>query len=64
MTVTRWEAIIDKMDTSKGVSNTMIQAAMQAEIKELRKALWWAEYRLLEARAQRDEWKAKAKGKA
>lgn len=34
--IKRWEARIDEMDTSKGVSNKMIQAAMQAEIKDLR----------------------------
>lgn len=36
MIVEPWEARIDEMDTTKGVSNKMIQAAMRAEIKELR----------------------------
>lgn len=61
--IERWESRLAKMDTTKGVSNKMIQTAMQAEIDELRKALWWAEYRLIDAREQRDEWKKKAKGK-
>jgi len=34
-----YQARIDAMDTSKGVSNQMIQTAMRAEIKELRKAV-------------------------
>lgn len=62
MTITRWEDRLKAMDTGKGVSNKMIQTAMLSEIDELRKALWWSNYRLIDARAQRDEWKQKAKG--
>lgn len=39
MTIKPWEERLDDLDTSKGVSNKMIQACMLAEIKELRKAL-------------------------
>jgi len=37
--IVRWDKRIDAMDTSKGVSNTMIREAMLGEIKELRKAV-------------------------
>lgn len=39
MTIQSWEERLDDLDTTKGVSNKMIQACMLAEIKELRKAL-------------------------
>ena len=55
--IPRWEDRVDAMDTGKGVSNKMIQTAMRAEIKDLRKALWWAERRLVQARQQRDDLK-------
>lgn len=34
-----WELRIEDMDTSNGVSNKMIRACMEAEIKELRRAV-------------------------
>ena len=55
--IPRWEDRVDAMDTGKGVSNKMVQTAMRAEIKDLRKALWWAERRLVQARQQRDDLK-------
>lgn len=58
--IKRWEARIDEMDTSKGVSNKMIQAAMRAEIKELRLHVSASNRVLTTARAQRDEWRRKA----
>ena len=59
--IRRWEDRLAEMDHTKGTTDKMRKAAMLAEVKELRKALWWAEYRLLDARAQRDHWKKVAK---
>lgn len=39
MTVKTWQQRLDELDTSKGVSNTMRQNCMKAEILELRAAL-------------------------
>lgn len=39
MKVKTWQARLDELDTSKGVSNVMRQNCMKAEILELRAAL-------------------------
>lgn len=55
MPIERWK----KRITAKEPSSEAVQAAMKDEIAELRKALWWAEYRLVEARQQRDDHRRK-----
>lgn len=55
MTIKRWKDRIKDGQPSAEAT----QAAMQNEIAELRKALWWSEYRLVEARQQRDEHRRK-----
>jgi hypothetical protein len=53
MPIKSWIQRIDKMDTTKGVSNVMIQNALKAEVFALRA-------QINRIRAQRDEWKAAA----
>lgn len=53
MPVKSWIQRIDEMDTSKGVSNVMIQNALKSEVFALRA-------QINRIRAQRDKWKAAA----
>lgn len=55
--IERWEDRLAKMDTSKGVSNKMIQEAMRAEIKELRRFASQAETRLTKSKRKTIEWR-------
>lgn len=56
MTIAKWEDRLNAMDTSKGVSNKMIQEAMRAEIRELRAAVAKSDRKLKKARAKTMEW--------
>ena len=53
MPIKTWVQRIDEMDTTKGVSNVMIQNALKAEVFALRA-------QINRIRAQRDEWKTTA----
>ena len=55
--IERWEDRLAKMDHSKGTSNKMVQEAMQAEIKELRRFVSQAESRLTQSKRKTREWR-------
>lgn len=61
MTIAKWEDRLNAMDTSKGVSNKMIQTAMRAEIRELRVAMATANRKLKIVRARAIEWRTHAR---
>lgn len=55
--IERWEDRLAKMDHSKGTSNKMVQEAMKAEIKELRRFASRAESRLTQSKQRTSEWR-------
>lgn len=55
--IERWEDRLAKMDHSKGTSNKMVQEAMKAEIKELRRFASKAEPRLTQAKRMTSKWR-------
>lgn len=61
MSIPTWKDNLNAMDTSKGVSNTMIQKSMIKEIMALRKALRGADASKLNVKTNRDFWKQQAK---
>lgn len=58
--IATWKQRLAGMDHSRGTSDKMRKACMQAEIKALREALCRERRALREARALRDEWKTAA----